>query len=171
MLQGLNFTMLIFACVAAWLSRYFLLKRILLIQKWTLKMGAGSQAASGPLSFRDCQVCSYLRGEDKTGAVTAGRPAAALLWRVPILVAGAIGGTCCDTDLGAVNHVSWRNTIGIIREWSRLNQSALFEKHQIDCQTVYYSCHNVSSQTFPPPPQFILFYFICGYFLIYTQKY
>lgn len=107
--------MLIFACVAAWLPHYFPLKRVLLIQKWILKMDAGSQAASGPLSFRDCQVCSYLRGEDKTGAVTAGRPAAVLLWKVPILVAGAIG-TCCDTDPGAVNHVSWRNTIGIIRE-------------------------------------------------------
>lgn len=49
---------------------------------------------------------SYLRGEDKTGAVTAGRPAAAVLWSVPILVAGAIAGTCCDTDAGVVNHVS-----------------------------------------------------------------
>lgn len=78
-------------------------------------MDLGSQAARGLLSFGDCQVCSYLRGEDKTGAVAAGRPAA-VLWRVPILVAGAIGGTCCDTDPGAVNHVSLRNTIAIIRE-------------------------------------------------------
>lgn len=60
-------------------------------------------------------MCSYLRGEDKTGAATAGQPAA-VLWRVPILVAGAICGTCCDTDPGAVTHVSQSNTIGIIRE-------------------------------------------------------
>lgn len=57
-----------------------------------------------------------LRGEGQTGAGTAGRPAAALLWGVPILVAGAVGGTCCDTDPGPGNHVSRGNTMGVIPE-------------------------------------------------------
>lgn len=93
-------------------------KRMLHIQELALKMDADSAATSSLLSFWGCQACSCWRGEDKTGAGTAGQPAAALLWRRPILVAGAIGGTCCDTDPGPVNRVPRSNTIGIIREWS-----------------------------------------------------
>lgn len=69
-------------------------------------------------------MCSYLRGEDKTGAVAVGWPAAALLWRVPILVAGAIGETCCDTDPRVVSHVMEKHYRYYFGE--RLNQSALF---------------------------------------------
>lgn len=168
MLQGLSFTLFFLPVLQRGLPFLFFFFTVEARLSYS-EMDAGSQVASGPQSYRDCQVCSYLRGEDKTGAVTAG-PSCCLVVEVPILVAGAIGWTCCDTDTGAENHVSWRNTIGIIRERFTLYQSAVFEKHQIASLSVYWSCNNVTI-FFVFALKFV--YLILGgvYFLIDMQKY